>query len=347
MTSTILFLSPLLKASGNYSTIKRIRSHLESDTFVCMEWDTADISDDNEFLMKLQGYSVDFIVALHAYKAGRYLSEKVPVPCILIFGGTDVNECYTDVDKLKIMTRAVEVARYVISFSPQMMDRALQIWPDLDRSKAVIIKQGIQTKASSLNLRNFLVEQGHMSSLEAEKAFLFLFVGSIRRVKDPLYLVNMMAGWHEKNKDIFYVMIGPKQDEEYFISFERAIYGKSGIIYLGEMDIRDVHACMRDSDALVNSSESEGMAHVILESMDLGTPVLARRNNGNEALIQHGISGFLFSSPEEFKEVAETLIQNGEIQRKVTIAAKEQIQKEHLPETEREAYLKIINNLNQ
>lgn len=52
------------------------RSHLESDTFVCMEWDTADISDDNEFLMKLQGYSVDFVVALHAYKAGRYLSEK-------------------------------------------------------------------------------------------------------------------------------------------------------------------------------------------------------------------------------------------------------------------------------
>ena len=31
------------------------------------------------------------------------------------------------------------------------------------------------------------------------------------------------------------------------------------------MDIRDVHACMRDSDALVNSSESEGMAAVILE----------------------------------------------------------------------------------
>ena len=50
---------------------------------------------------------------------------------------------------------------------------------------------------------------------------------------------------------------------------------------------------------------------------------------------------------QEFKEVAETLIQNGDIQRKVTIAAKEQIQKEHLPETEREAYLKIINNVNQ
>ena len=32
--------------------------------------------------------------------------------------------------------------------------------------------------------------------------------------------------------------------------------------------------------------------------MDLGTPVLARRNNGNEALIEHGVSGFLFSSPE-------------------------------------------------
>lgn len=35
-----------------------------------------------------------------------------------------------------------------------------------------------------------------------------------------------------------------------------------------------------------------------LKAMDLGTPVIARRNDGNEALIQHGVTGFLFSSPE-------------------------------------------------
>lgn len=53
---------------------------------------------------------------------------------------------------------------------------------------------GIQTMPSSLNLRDVLVERGHVSFSEAGKAYIFLFVGSIRPVKDPLYLVNTMAG---------------------------------------------------------------------------------------------------------------------------------------------------------
>lgn len=47
---------------------------------------------------------------------------------------------------------------------------------------------------SSFNLRDVLVERGRVSSSEAGKAYIFLFVGSIRPVKDPLYLVNTMAG---------------------------------------------------------------------------------------------------------------------------------------------------------
>lgn len=34
---------------------------------------------------------------------------------------------------------------------------------------------------------------------------------------------------------------------------------------MGEMSIEDTHACMKHSTALVNTSESEGMAAVLLE----------------------------------------------------------------------------------
>lgn len=43
---------------------------------------------------------------------------------------------------------------------------------------------------------------------------------------------------------------------------------KTGIIYVGEMSIEDTHACMKHSNALVNTSESEGMAAVVLEVAD-------------------------------------------------------------------------------
>lgn len=37
---------------------------------------------------------------------------------------------------------------------------------------------------------------------------------------------------------------------------------------MGEMSIEDTHACMKHSNTLVNTSESEGMAAVVLEVAD-------------------------------------------------------------------------------
>jgi glycosyltransferase involved in cell wall biosynthesis len=41
--------------------------------------------------------------------------------------------------------------------------------------------------------------------------------------------------------------------------------------------------------AVVNSSISEGICGVLLESMALRVPVLARGNAGNQALVQHEV----------------------------------------------------------
>lgn len=48
---------------------------------------------------------------------------------------------------------------------------------------------------------------------------------------------------------------------------------------------------------------------------------------------------------QEFKDIAEKLMDDDEAQRRVTLEAKNQIHKEHSPETEKNAYLKVINNL--
>jgi hypothetical protein len=52
------------------------RSHLESEFVVCKEWDPADFDDEELFLRTLRESNVDCIIALHAYKAGKYLSDR-------------------------------------------------------------------------------------------------------------------------------------------------------------------------------------------------------------------------------------------------------------------------------
>lgn len=82
----------------------------------------------------------------------------------------------------------------------------------------------------------------------------------------------------------------------------------AGVCYLGSATTAVLHGLMRQSVAVLNTSLEEGMCGALLEAMLLLCPVLARRNDGNEAVIQHGVTGFLFDTPEEFLEVAMRLV---------------------------------------
>jgi glycosyltransferase involved in cell wall biosynthesis len=55
---------------------------------------------------------------------------------------------------------------------------------------------------------------------------------------------------------------------------------------------------LRCASAALNSSVSEGQASALLEAMQLRVPIIARRNEGNESLVEHGRTGLLFDTPE-------------------------------------------------
>lgn len=57
------------------------RTLLESDALNCLQWDPADFHNEEEFLSKLKESPVDFIIALHAYRAGQFLSAKGDYMC--------------------------------------------------------------------------------------------------------------------------------------------------------------------------------------------------------------------------------------------------------------------------
>lgn len=59
---------------------------------------------------------------------------------------------------------------------------------------------------------------------------------------------------------------------------------------MGEMSIEDTHACMKHSNALVNTSESEGMAAVVLEvAVNLFSYIVLRHSENILALHPEGV----------------------------------------------------------
>lgn len=63
--------------------------------------------------------------------------------------------------------------------------------------------------------------------------------------------------------------------------------------FMGCLPRRGLFRLMYAADALALCSGYEGLSHTLLESLRLGTPVLASDKGGNPELVQHGVNGLL------------------------------------------------------
>uniref|UniRef100_A0A8C3T1Y7 Glycosyltransferase 1 domain containing 1 n=1 Tax=Chelydra serpentina TaxID=8475 RepID=A0A8C3T1Y7_CHESE len=104
---------------------------------------------------------------------------------------------------------------------------------------------------------------------DTENLHLFLLICGLRRVKDPLYLVDVFSEWHRREPHIHLLIIGPavscffcfRNCPNYAPFTSRA----PGVHLLQEIPQDDLHAAVKRCFAVVNSSISEGMSAAILE----------------------------------------------------------------------------------
>ncbi|KAH9525558.1 Glycosyltransferase 1 domain-containing protein 1 [Bulinus truncatus] len=344
MPHTLILLSPLAKRGGNYCTIKRIRNHLKSFGYKCHLEDPKLFDNNDDFISMVDKDNIGVLIGIHALRTGAFMKDS-NLPYIIILGGTDINEFSKDSRALDIMTEVITKARFVVCFSPTIRDKAVALWPDIPLTKLALIPQAVHTCSSSFNLMTYLSSrpEGSYMNSSYQKPLVFVFVGGIRPVKNPTYLVPLFQEWHAKDRRILLLIVGPKLDEHYCSTvFEPAINKQPGIVYIPGLPVEDTHAIMSQSFALVNSSDSEGMCLAILEAMHIGIPVLARNIPGNKAIIEDGVTGFLFDSAQSFLEKAEYLIQSPETCVALTKTAKDHVYTHHNLEDERKKYVSLV-----
>jgi glycosyltransferase involved in cell wall biosynthesis len=97
---------------------------------------------------------------------------------------------------------------------------------------------------------------------------------------------------------------------------------------------------------VLNCSISEGgMANSVLEALALGRAVLASDIEGNRSLIEDGVTGLLFASPEEFLERADRLAADPGLRRRLGAAGRERVLARYSPERELDGYLAVYARL--
>ncbi|XP_076859324.1 glycosyltransferase 1 domain-containing protein 1-like [Brachyhypopomus gauderio] len=134
-------------------------------------------------------------------------------------------------------------------------------------------------------------------------------------------------------------------DPVFSTEVEECVERCAGVFLTPERSQEDLHSAMEKACAVVNSSLSEGMSAAILEAMDLGLPVLARDIPGNAAIVRHGVTGLLFSSPEDFVRLARRLLGDLELRARLGRTGKRYVRQHHSTTQERSTYQRLVDTL--
>uniref|UniRef100_A0A4W3HAX6 Glycosyltransferase 1 domain containing 1 n=1 Tax=Callorhinchus milii TaxID=7868 RepID=A0A4W3HAX6_CALMI len=316
--------------------------YIQDSGHICVLRDVADFKSSSQVSELISKEKFEAGLVIHLYKGGRLLLES-SVPFGAIFGGTDINEDIKDEKKSKVMRAVLQKARFLVAFTDQLKKTAELHW-QFASSKIHVQPQGVVTNpCEKFNWREFLQSSGIRK--ENIDLYVFLLVCGLREVKDPLYLVDIFSEWHKKEPWVYLIIIGPKIDPMFAQLVEDKIKRSCGVYLLSELSQEELHAAMKDSFAVVNSSISEGMSSAILEAMDLKVPVLARNIPGNKELIRHEHTGLLFSNPQEFVELSRLLINDTALKERLVVQAKDYVQEYHSWQAEKETYQKLTTGL--
>lgn len=329
----ILVLAALTEATGNCVTAQRIAQHLAASHDVTLV-DATQVSTASLRAI-VERARIDRAIGVHALLAGPFLS-KLDLSYALIFGGTDLYE-HSHPLHFAQMTRAVASASHLVAFSDENRARAEWLWPGI-KGRIELVPQAVDTtRDDRWSLR---------ASLGLARSDLVaLLPTGIRRVKDPLHVVDAMAVWHVVHPRVHLVVAGALLEGDFAEDAVRTMSERAGIHFVGPLPRSRMLSAIREADCVLNTSLSEGMCGALLEAMALGTPVVARRNAGNESLVTHGHSGLLYDSPSELVHWVSALGASPELRARLARAAQRKIDAQHAPAVEREAYERIIRSL--
>lgn len=220
-----------------------------------------------------QGQQADLMLALHARRSAAsalaWAQAKGSDQLVLVLTGTDL---YRDIQTDSSAQRALQLAGQLVL----LQERGPAALPAALRAKSHVIFQSTPRRLT-------LDKTSH--HLRA------LMVGHLRDEKDPLTYLRAAARLAERT-DISLDHIGDALDPALGQAVQQAASRYPQYRWLGGLAHELTRSRIQRAHVLVHPSKMEGGAHVILEAVQSGTPVLASRIDGNVGMLGPHYAGY-------------------------------------------------------
>jgi putative glycosyltransferase (TIGR04348 family) len=249
--------------NGNWQTARRWAGMLASDyrVTVTQRWQPGDAPGNPQLMVALHARrSADSVLAWRQQAQHR--------PLVLVLTGTDL---YRDIASDAMAQRSLELADRLVVLN----ELGLQQLPTALRAKGVVCLQ------SAAQRKTLDKTKRHLRAL---------MVGHLREEKSPQTFFEA-ARLLAHRKDIFLDHIGNGLDEALTAQAQQLMREQPNYRWLGGLSHAATRARIQAAHVLVHASRMEGGAHVVIEAITSGTPVLASRIDGNLGLLGARYSG--------------------------------------------------------
>ena len=342
MAARVALIAPFAFPSvrGNAITVERIARGLRSRNVDLRTWDIS-VVPEASVEQQVGQFAPSLVHAFHAFRTGPLalrLARRAEIPLVVTITGTDANYDLFDPERAVVVRRVLEGAASITVFDASIAARIAQALPDV-AARIVVVPQSVS------------LEEGDPAwptaiALRRAPGPILLFSAGIRPVKNPRYPLAPLDGLVAKYPTLELIYAGPILNPQEGEALLRELGNRPWARHLGAVPHARMRPLLEASDVALNCSLSEGgMANSVLEALALGRPVLASNIEGNRSLVEDGVTGFLFGSPEEFADKCDRLLGDPALRERLGGAGRERVKSRFSPARELDGYLAVYGRL--
>ncbi|MBI1847501.1 MAG: glycosyltransferase family 4 protein [Candidatus Rokubacteria bacterium] len=342
MPARVALLAPFAFPSvrGNAVTVDRVARGLRERSVDVATWDLS-ATPAAAVETEVDALRPSLVHAFHARRTGPLalrLARRAEVPLVVSLTGTDANRDLFDPEQAPVVRRVLEGAARVTAFHASIAERVAAALPDVGR-RIVVVPQSVRLMTDApfdLQAR---------WPLPASRT-LFVFPAGLRAVKRPRAPLGPLERLAARVPGLRLLYAGPALEPDEGDALLAALASRPWARHVGAVPHAQMASLLAQADVVLNCSESEGgMANSVLEALAMGRAVLASDIDGNRSLIEHGVTGLLFSDPASLEAGAARLATDPALRARLGAAGRALVQRRYPPSREIDGYLGVYRAL--